>query len=164
MPRFLNDLVVSISLLVSDLSHGTGPGVHQHKPNYETGRQGSKKRTHAQSHYHDVEMRGQFHRNGYLSCRPAYRPPSQNTRCATGLCYQYVMTRHLLIKNGSQVRTHPGLPFPHGLSQLGSPGLDAFHKAKSLHHSGMSILLGRILGLEDMFGSKTRISVGVHVF
>ena len=26
---------------------------------------------------------------------------------------------------------HPGRPFPHGLSQVGSPGLAAFHSAKS---------------------------------
>ena len=43
------------------------------------------------------------------------------------------MTRHLPKKGRSGVHTHPGLPFPHGLSQLGSPGLDAFHRAKSLH-------------------------------
>ena len=27
---------------------------------------------------------------------------------------------------------HPGLPLPHGESQLGSPGFDAFQRAKSL--------------------------------
>ena len=61
------------------------------------------------------------------------------------------MTRHLPRKIGSDVHTHPGLPFPHGLSQLGSPGLDAFHNAKSLHHLGISMShFGRIIELVSM--------------
>ena len=53
--------------------------------------------------------------------------------------------------NDSEVHTHPGLPFPHGLSQLGSPGFDAFHRAKSLHHFEVRIsLLEWILVFEGM--------------
>lgn len=61
------------------------------------------------------------------------------------------MTWYLPRRIGMEVHTHPGLPFPHGLSQLGSPGLDAFHKAKSLHYIGISISpLGQILDFEGM--------------
>ena len=97
-----------------------------------------EKITHVQSRYHDVEMRDQFRRNGYLSYLLTCRLPLQNIRCATGICNELMMTWYLPRKIGSGLHTHPGLPFPHGLSQLGSPGLDAFHNAKSLHDLKLS--------------------------
>lgn len=84
---------------------------------------------------------GQSRRRGCPWTRPGWSPPWPNTQCATLVSPENPAAAETLNDRSSPPTTTTTQPvrsrdrgptFPHGESHDGSPGLDAFHKAKSL--------------------------------
>ena len=122
----------------------------------KSGRNGWYKTTHAQSRYHDVGMRGQFHPNEYLSYPLTYRPPLQNTRCATGICNELLMTRYLPRRTGSEDIPILAYPCPTDCPSSAHQAWTLSTKRNLYNISGLAFLfLCESMGLKACLRRKT---------